>query len=239
MADYGQSLQFGVFITPSAADADHVVALSQVADTLGLDILSFQDHPYQAKFLDTWTLLSNVAAQTTNVQLAPNVANLPLRPPAVLARSVATLDILSGGRAQLGLGSGAFWDGIAALGGRKLTPGQGVDALTEALDVIRAMWSGQRSVTVEGEYYSLTGAHPGPAPRHDIEVWLGAYKPRMLALTGARADGWIPSMGYADPHELGPLNEAVDQAAHEAGRHPSQISTSWTGAGPGCAPSSS
>ncbi|HEX5910303.1 MAG TPA: LLM class flavin-dependent oxidoreductase, partial [Thermoleophilaceae bacterium] len=223
MADYGQSLQFGVFITPDAADADGVVALSQVADTLGLDILSFQDHPYQRRFLDTWTLLSNVAAQTSNVQLAPNVANLPLRPPAVLARSVATLDILSGGRAQLGLGSGAFWDGIAALGGRKLTPGQGVDALTEALDVIRAMWSGERAVTVEGEYYSLTGAHPGPAPRHDIEIWLGAYKPRMLALTGARADGWIPSMGYADPQELGPMNERIDQAAHEAGRHPSQI----------------
>ena len=223
MTDYGQSLQFGVFITPSAADAQQVVELAQLADTLGLDVVSFQDHPYQSRFLDTWTLLSHVAAQTANVQLAPNVANLPLRPPAVLARSIATLDILSGGRAQLGLGSGAFWDGIAALGGRKLTPGQGVDALTEALDVIRAMWSGERSVTVEGEYYSLKGAHPGPAPAHEVEVWLGAYKPRMLALTGARADGWIPSMGYADPHELGPLNEAIDTAAHDAGRHPSQI----------------
>jgi len=221
--DYGQTLQFGVFITPTAADAGQVLALSQLADTLGLDILSFQDHPYQARFMDTWTLLSHVAAQTSNVQLAPNVANLPLRQPAVLAKSVATLDILSGGRAQLGLGSGAFWDGIAALGGRKLTPGQGVDALTEALDVIRAMWSGERSATVEGEHYSLTGAHPGPPPVHDVEIWLGAYKPRMLALTGARADGWIPSMGYADRPALGELNERIDEAAHEAGRHPSQI----------------
>ena len=190
-----------------------------MADTLGLDILSFQDHPYQAKFLDTWTLLSNVAAQTSNVQLAPNVANLPLRPPAVLARSVATLDILSGGRAQLGLGSGAFWDGIAALGGRKLTPGQGVDALTEALDVIRAMWSGERAVTVEGEYYSLTARIPARRRAHDIEIWLGAYKPRMLALTGARADGWIPSMGYADPHELGP-HERGDRRGGARGRAP-------------------
>ena len=78
-----------------------------------------------------------------------------------------------------------------------------MDALTEALDVIRAMWSGERSVTVEGEYYSLKGAHPGPSPAHDVEVWLGAYKPRMLALTGARADGWVPSMGYADPQTSG------------------------------------
>src|SRR4051794_41521022 len=128
MTDYGQELRFGVFIPPDADRADAVVELALLADTAGLDLVTFQDHPYQARFLDTWTLLSVVAAQTTNVRLAPNVANLPLRPPVVLARSVASLDILSGGRVELGLGSGAFWDAIAANGGRKLTPGQGVDA---------------------------------------------------------------------------------------------------------------
>ena len=80
--------------------------------------MTFQDHPYQPRFLDTWTLLSVLAAQTSTVRLAPNVANLPLRPPAVLARSVASLDILSGGRVELGLGAGAFWDAIEANGGR-------------------------------------------------------------------------------------------------------------------------
>ena len=92
--------------------------------SLGLDLVTFQDHPYQGRFLDTWTLLSFVAAQTSNVRVAPNVANLPLRPPVVLARSVASLDILSRGRVELGLGAGAFWDGIAAVGGPRLTPGQ-------------------------------------------------------------------------------------------------------------------
>ena len=117
MTDYGHELQFGVFITPDAGQADAVVELSKLADLVGLDLVTFQDHPYQARFLDTWTLISVVAAQTTNVRLAPNVVNLPLRPPVVLARSVASLDILSGGRVELGLGAGAFWDGIAALGG--------------------------------------------------------------------------------------------------------------------------
>jgi alkanesulfonate monooxygenase SsuD/methylene tetrahydromethanopterin reductase-like flavin-dependent oxidoreductase (luciferase family) len=125
VTDYGQELQFGVFITPAADQAAKVVELARLADPVGLDLVTFQDHPYQARFLDTWTLLSVVAAQTNNVRLAPNVANLPLRPPFMLARAVATLDILSGGRAELGLGAGTFWDAIAAAGGARLTPGQG------------------------------------------------------------------------------------------------------------------
>lgn len=128
MTDYGQELRFGVFITPAAGRADSVLELAKLADTVGLDLVTFQDHPYQPRFLDTWTLLSVLAAQTSTVRVAPNVANLPLRPPVVLARSVASLDVLSGGRVELGLGAGAFWDRIAAVGGPALTPGQGVDA---------------------------------------------------------------------------------------------------------------
>ena len=124
VTDNVHELQFGVFIPPIAEQADAVVELAELAEVSGLDLVTFQDHPYQPRFLDTWTLLSVIAARTSTVRLAPNVANLPLRPPAVLARSVASLDILSGGRVELGLGAGAFWDAIAANGGRKLTPGQ-------------------------------------------------------------------------------------------------------------------
>jgi alkanesulfonate monooxygenase SsuD/methylene tetrahydromethanopterin reductase-like flavin-dependent oxidoreductase (luciferase family) len=222
--DYGHELQFGVFVTPDAASANSVVELAKVADVVGLDFVTFQDHPYQGRFLDTWTLISVVAAQTTNIRVAPNVANLPLRPPVVLARSVASLDILSGGRVELGLGAGAFRDGIAAVGGPKLTPGQGVDALGEAIDVIRASWAADGgAIRHEGTHYRVVGAHPGPAPAHDVEIWLGAYKPRMLALTGAKADGWLPSMGYAELDELPAMNAAIDEAAEDAGRLPSVV----------------
>ncbi len=201
-----------------------MLELARLADVLGLDLVTFQDHPYQAKFLDTWTLLAVVAAQTTTVRVAPNVANLPLRPPVVLARSVATLDILSGGRVELGLGAGAFWDAIAANGGGKRTPGQAVDALSEAIDIIRAIWAaGGGSVRHHGKHYDISGAHPGPAPVHDVEIWLGAYKPRMLALTGAKADGWLPTMGYVELDELPAKNAAIDRAATEAGRRPDEI----------------
>jgi alkanesulfonate monooxygenase SsuD/methylene tetrahydromethanopterin reductase-like flavin-dependent oxidoreductase (luciferase family)/iron-sulfur cluster repair protein YtfE (RIC family) len=224
VADYRHDLQFGVFITPTAEHADVVLELARLADVVGLDFVTFQDHPYQARFLDTWTLLSVVAAQTTNVRVAPNVANLPLRPPVGLARSVATLDILSGGRVELGLGAGAFWDGIAANGGPRLTPGQAVDALAEAIDVIRALWAVDgRAVRHHGTQYHVDGAHPGPPPVHDIEIWLGAYKRRMLALTGAKADGWLPSLGYVELDQLPDMNAAIDAAAVEAGRRPDQV----------------
>jgi alkanesulfonate monooxygenase SsuD/methylene tetrahydromethanopterin reductase-like flavin-dependent oxidoreductase (luciferase family) len=222
--DYGHELAFGIFTTPSAESPGAVIEAAMLADVVGLDLVTFQDHPYQARFLDTWTLLSYLAARTETVRLAPNVANLPLRPPAVLARSVASLDVLSGGRVELGLGAGAFWDAIAALGGQKLTPGQSVDALAEAVDVIRGVWdTSQRSVRIRGEHYSVDGAHPGPAPAHEIEIWLGAYKPRMLRLTGAKADGWLPSVGYAAISDLPEMSAAIDRAAREAGRDPSAV----------------
>jgi Luciferase-like monooxygenase/Hemerythrin HHE cation binding domain len=224
MTDYGHELQFGTFITPLAANADEVLELAKLTELLGLDLVSFQDHPYQPRFLDTWTLLSFIAAQTSNVRLAPNVMNLPLRPPVVLARSVASLDRLSGGRVELGLGSGAFWDAIAAVGGPRLTPGQGVDALAEAIEVIRATWAADGpALSHDGRHYRVVGAHPGPPPAHDVEIWLGAYKPRMLALTGAKADGWLPSMGYADVEALPAMNAAIDESAEKAGRRPAEI----------------
>ena len=125
-------------------------------------------------------------------------AEPPLRQPAVVARSVASLDILSGGRIELGIGAGAFWEAIEAMGGRRLTPGQGVDALGEAVEIIRGIWDAGRGdgLTFEGEHYRLKGAKRGPAPAHDVGIWIGAYKPRMLALTGRAADGWLPSVPY-------------------------------------------
>src|ERR1700748_3818932 len=140
MADYGHDLVFGTFLTPQTADPHAPVALARLSEQLGLDLVTFQDHPYQPSFLDTWTLLSWVAARTERVHLSGNVLNLPLRQPAVLARAAASLDLLSGGRVSLGIGAGGFWDAIEAMGGRRLTPAQGVDALDEAIDVFRGIW---------------------------------------------------------------------------------------------------
>jgi FAD/FMN-containing dehydrogenase len=225
MPDYGHDLSFGTFITPQNQRPQDVVALAQLTEAAGLDLATFQDHPYQPGFLDTWTLLSWVAAQTQTLRVAANVLNLPLRPPAVLARAAASLDLLSGGRLELGLGAGAFWDAIEAMGGPRHTPGQSVDALSEAIDVIRGIWdtSERGGVRVDGEHYAVRGAKRGPEPAHDIGIWLGAYKPRMLRLTGRKADGWLPSLSYMSTDDLAPANGTIDEAAMAAGRDPREI----------------
>ncbi|NMD96019.1 LLM class flavin-dependent oxidoreductase [Rhodococcus sp. BL-253-APC-6A1W] len=224
MPDYRQSLEFGSFLTPSAGDPARVVDLALVSERAGLDLVTIQDHPYQSRFLDTWTLLSWIAARTTTVTVAPNVANLPLRGPVILARSAASLDRLSGGRVELGLGSGAFWDAVAANGGPRRSAGQAVTALADAIAVIRALWSDEKGgAKVDGEYYSLSGAKRGPAPAHDLGIWVGAYGTRMLGLTGRLADGWLPSSFAAGPDVLGEMSARVDDAAREAGREPAEI----------------
>ncbi len=223
--DYGHELEFGVFLTPGNERPEIVVRLAELAEELGLDLVSFQDHPYQARFLDTWTLLSYLAARTNRVRLAPNVLNLPLRQPAVLARAAASLDLLSDGRVELGLGAGAFWDAIEAMGGERLSPGEAVDALAEAIAVLRGIWdtAERGGVRLEGEHHRLRGAARGPAPAHPISLWIGAYKPRMLALTGRLGDGWLPSVPYLEHGELTSGNAAIDEAAREAGRSPRAI----------------
>ena len=238
MTDYGHDLSFGIFVTPRADAGAHVIELARRADAAGLDWVSVQDHPYQPAFLDAWTLLTAIATATTRIGVFPNVANLPLRPPAMLARAAASLDILSGGRVELGLGAGAFWDAIAALGGPRRTAGESVDALREAIAVIRALWAPGHGPRLHGKHYELDGAKHGPFPAHEIGIWVGGYKQRMLRLTGELADGWLPSSPYAPPEQLAAMNAVIDAAAAEAGRAPAavrriyNVAGSFAGSGP-------
>ena len=219
--DYGQPVRFGVFVVPEATERP--LQQAAVADELGFDVVGVQDHPYQRRFFDTWTLLTAMAMRTERITVFPDVANLPLRPPAVLAKAAATLDLLSGGRVELGLGAGGFWDAIKAYGGPVRTPGESVSALEEAIQVIRLMWSGEHGIRFEGKFYPLAGAHSGPVPAHPIGIWLGAYKPRMLSIVGRLADGWVPSYGYVKAPDLLEGNRRIDDAATAAGRDPRSI----------------
>jgi alkanesulfonate monooxygenase SsuD/methylene tetrahydromethanopterin reductase-like flavin-dependent oxidoreductase (luciferase family) len=223
MPDYGRPLRFGVFPSPDADSIELVLELARIADEDGLDLVGIQDHPYQRKFLDTWMLMATVLARTSRVTVFPDVANLPLRPPAVLAKSAASLDVLSGGRFELGLGAGAFWEAVEAMGGPRRTPGEAVDALTEAIEVIRLMWSDERSVRFSGDHYRLAGVKPGPQPAHDLGIWLGVGGKRTLALVGKAADGWVPSSGWATPDKLDEMHARIDDAATAAGRDPKSI----------------
>jgi alkanesulfonate monooxygenase SsuD/methylene tetrahydromethanopterin reductase-like flavin-dependent oxidoreductase (luciferase family) len=226
VSDYGHDLLFGTFVTPTSQHPQQAVALAQASERAGLDLATFQDHPYQPAFLDTWTLMSYAAARTERIHLSANVINLPLRPPAVLARSVASLDLLSGGRVELALGAGGFWDAIEAMSGSRLTAPESVEALGEAIEVIRAVWDTETrgGVRVEGKHYRVVGAKRGPAPAHDVPIWVGALKPRMLRLVGRVADGWLPSLGYVGGSRgIAEGNAVIDEAAVAAGRSPAAV----------------
>ena len=219
------AVELGIFVTPSAEHAEATIEACLAADTAGLDLVAVQDHPYQRRFFETWTLLSYLAGRTERVRLVPDVANLPLRLPTMTAKAAASLDVLSGGRVELGIGAGAFWEAVEAMGGPRRTPGESVDALEEAIAVMRGFLGGERSVTVEGEHYRVKGARPGPAPAHQIELWIGAYGPRMLRLTGRLGDGWLPSLGthYLAPEDVPKAQARIDEAAKRAGRDPSDV----------------
>jgi alkanesulfonate monooxygenase SsuD/methylene tetrahydromethanopterin reductase-like flavin-dependent oxidoreductase (luciferase family) len=217
------TVEFGIFPVPNAAEADVLLERVTAAEQAGLDLIGIQDHPYQRRFLDTWSLIPFLAARTSRIRFFPDVANLPLRPPAVMAKAAATIDLLSGGRFELGLGAGAFWEGIGAMGGPQPAPKEAVDALEEAIQIIRLMWSGERSISFDGEHYTLEGLHPGPQPAHDIGIWLGAYGPRMMRVVGRLADGWIPSLPRLPLDEVRGKREAMEAAAEKAGRDPKSI----------------
>ena len=220
MTDHGREVRFGYFLIPNAADP--LLATARTVERLGLDYIGVQDHPYQRRFVDTWTLLAMIAASTERVRVFPDVACLPLRPPAVLAKAAASLDVLSGGRVELGLGAGGFWDAIAGYGGPRRAPGEALTALAEAIQVIRKVWSGERNLRFQGEHYRLAGVHSGPVPVHPIGIWLGVNGPRALRLAGQVADGWVPSF-QGDPGRLRELSERLDAAAAEAGRDPGEL----------------
>ncbi len=224
MPDYGHDIEFGYFLVPDAGDPKGVLETARLADRLGYDLLAVQDHPYQRAHLDSLALLGVILAQTERIRVFQDVGNLPLRPPAVFAKAAATLDLLSGGRFEAGLGGGGFLQAAEAMGAPALTPGQSLEALEEAVAILRASWNGARSLRFEGRHYRLEGMKPGPAPAHPIEIWLGAAKPRALALTGRVADGWAaPLMNYMPPAAAAEAQVVIDRAAHEAGRDPSEI----------------
>lgn len=223
MPDLGHELMFGVSLPNPASQAATVVRLAQLADQRGLDLIGIQDHPYNADLLDTWTLLAHLAASTEHISLLPDVACVPLRSPAVLARAAASLDLLSNGRVELGVGAGFYLDSIAGFDGPRLTRSESVNALEEAIGVIRAIWMAEDPITSPGRFHHLDGVAPGPAPAHPIGIWVGSYKPRMLALTSRLADGWIPSQAYASPQETAGLNERLNLLTEDAGRKPADI----------------
>jgi hypothetical protein len=186
--NYGHRLSFGALLqTP---------ALAHRAEELGYDLVTVPDDD-----LDAWTLLTWIAGRTDRIRLAPHLLDLARREPPVLARSAASLDLLSGGRLELSLGAGA--------------------AAGEAVEIIRGILDAGEPGPLRhlGEHYRIPQAQRGPLPAHRIPIWLAGTDAEALRLAGRTADGWVGDL----TDDVTAAHKIIDEAARAAGREPSEI----------------
>ena len=217
---------FGISVTPYAEAYPQIVEQVLAAERSGFDLVGIQDHPYQRRFLDTFALIADLLARTSRLRFFPDVASLPMRPPTMLAKAAASLDVMSGGRFELGIGAGNFWDAVVGMGGPRRQPGERGAALEEAIDLIRAALDvdpERRVVRGAGPFYPVPGYPAGPPPAHRVEIWVGAMAPRALDLIGRKADGWVPGGGISRIDDFAGLAARIDDAAAAAGRDPRAI----------------
>src|SRR5260370_14484306 len=151
MPDYGQHLEFGYFLLPDADDPAGVLATARLIGELGYDLVGIQDHPYQPRHLDSLSLLAVILGQTGRLRAFHSVANLALRPPARLAKAVASL--AGGGRFEVGPGTGAFPEAISSMGGPDRRPRENLQAPASALHVIRGISRGPPRTPFPRDHY--------------------------------------------------------------------------------------
>jgi alkanesulfonate monooxygenase SsuD/methylene tetrahydromethanopterin reductase-like flavin-dependent oxidoreductase (luciferase family) len=223
MADYGHPITFGLSPYPSVDQLSETREVAKRADAVGLDYLAIQDHAYNPEFLDAWTLITYLAAETDRISFVPDVADLQLRPPTILAKAAASLSVLSGGRIVLGVGGGAGAGGIVAMGGIGRSNAEMIEFTDEALGVMRQALAGG-VVEFHSRQHAIEGYDAGPMPPSPVPIWLGSSGPRMLAVTGRSSDGWVsPLSTYVRPAAVPSRQQLIDDAARSAGRDPAEV----------------
>ncbi len=197
------------------------------ADRLGFHGVWDYDHFYgltdrvQPTF-EGWTTLAAMAAKTDRARVGCLVSSVTFRNPAVLAKMAVTVDHISGGRLEFGLGAGWHDDEHRGYGIEFPSPGARVAMLDEALTVIRGLWT-EESVTFEGEFFTVIDAlaNPKPLQRPHPPIVIGAVKPRMLRVVARHADEWnVPGQG---PEGWAATSAELDAACAEVGRDPADI----------------
>jgi len=227
---YCKTPAFGVNLhTGMRPDVDPL-AEALHAEHLGFDVVTIHRdvlHGTDPSF-ESWTLLSWLAARTTSIRVAPVVLALPHRHPAVLAKMAETLDRLSNGRLILVLGGGGPMNEPAyrAFGLAQRSPREKVEALEEAIDVLRGLWS-TSGFSYAGQHFQTEGATIEPKPSHPIPLWLGVFGDQMIDLVGRKADGWFPTYPLLAPEQAYRKLERIRTVAEHAGRNPDDFTYAY------------
>lgn len=187
---------------------DEVLEFSRTAEELGFDSIWVGDHFYLPKEfyektggdperpnkLDAWTLLSAIAAQTRRIRLGARVSPLPFYDPGRIAKIVATVDVISRGRVNFGVGAGWFRDEAVSFGlwwgGHK----ERISRMLESLEIILRLWTEDKKVTYNGKYYRIIEAPfwPKPVQKPYPPVWFGGSSDKILEITARYGSGLLP-----------------------------------------------
>ena len=249
MADHDR-VSFGIKTTPWNVSYEEIVAVWRDADTVpAIEHAWLWDHmlPLRgdpaAPLHEGWTLLAALAAQTRRLRVGLMVTSNRLRPPAVLAKMAATVDVISGGRLIFGIGvggtrvSGQFHDygggnpavrEYEAYGIRLVTPGEGIAALAESCTIIRRLWT-EGPFDFDGRHYQLKGAvcAPKPVQRPRPPILIGGYGERTLRVVAEHADIWnAPGPPFFSIEEIRKRSRVLDDHCAAIGRDPNEITRS-------------
>ena len=225
---------FALPVSGTWATADNVIEVAELADTLGFSsVWTFQRilspvtpdgtqwlPPAYHRVLDPFSVLAFAAARTSQVRLGVAVVNAPFHPPALLAKTAATIDRLSNGRLDLGLGLGWMPDEFTAMGVSMDHRGA---RLAESIDALDLLWGGAGE-PFDGRFSTVPAAVAAPAPvqRPRPPILLGGGAPAALRRAGRIADGWV-SASTADLSTLNASIAMVREGAEEVGRDPSSL----------------
>ncbi len=177
--------------------------------------------PAQQTF-EGWTVLAGMAVLTRQARVGCLVSSVTYRNPAMLAKMAVTVDHMSGGRLEFGIGAGWHEDEHRGYGIEFPSPGARVDMLDEALTVIRRLWT-EESVTFTGRFFTLEEARCNPKPLQHPHppIVIGGVKPKMLRVIARHADEWnAPGQG---PQEWARTSANLDLACAEVDRDPQEI----------------
>jgi F420-dependent oxidoreductase-like protein len=221
-------MRFGLDISQHQLTWDEILARTRYAESSGFDGAWVFDHfkPLYADpkgpCLEGWTLLAGLAAATETIRLGALVTGVTYRHPSILAAEAVTVDQISAGRLELGIGAAWFEDEHRELGIGFPRAGERIARLEEAVQVMKLLMTGD-DVSFEGRHYQLRDAAYNPKPVQDPHppFWIGGGGERkMLPLVARHADVWH---GFGGVRDLKRKSEIIDRAARDAGRDPSQI----------------
>jgi probable F420-dependent oxidoreductase len=230
---------------PELVSGDGIGKVAAATEAAGIHGFGLTDHPAPSQrwleagghdALDPFVTLGFAAATTTTLRLIPNIVVLPYRNPFVVAKSGATLDLLSGGRFTLAVGVGYLKREFAALG---VSYDDRAQLFEESLQAIRAIWSGD-DITFEGEHFSARGITAHPRPVTSPPIWIGGNTTTARQRVAKYGDGWCPfpappqlaqTAGTAAIESVEKLSEGIDDLRRRCdaeGRDWSKIDITFT-----------